>query len=245
MRTGIAPLVAALIAGVTLGAVPFLASARQAQTAAPAPAPAPAPGVVNLMTNAGVAEFRAQWRYREVRIVEVSSTATDKTIADWTEAQMKGGGGYRPTPPAPPRMTWDIDPHAGVAGFDDSSWEVIPAPTLNLYRSGGQLCFGWYRINLTMPAKVGDFATTGAKAFLNVNADDYGEVWVNGKLPRTLRPGNPNLIGGWNSMMHVPLTDAVKPGENIQVAVFVANGPLSDTPTNRLFIRAASVEFVK
>ena len=36
-----------------------------------------------------------------------------------------------------------------------------------------------------------------------------------------------------------------KPGEKIQVAVFVMNGPISDTPTNRLFIRAAAVEFVR
>ena len=115
-----------------------------------------------------------------------------------------------------------------------------------MYRSGGQLCFGWYRINLTMPEKVGDFATAGAKAFLNVNPDDYGEVWVNGLLPRSLRAApSPHVIGGWNTMMHVPLTQAVQPGEKIQVAVFVMNGPISDTPTNRLFIRAAGVEFVR
>jgi gluconolactonase len=204
--------------------------------------------VVDLMTASGVGQFAAQWRYHDVSIVEVSSAATDKTIAGLSETMMKGGGGYRPDPPVPPRMTYDIRPKAGVANFDDSSWEMIPPETLPMYRGGGQLCFAWYRINLTMPEKVGDFATAGTAAFLNVNADDYGEVWVNGLLPRSLRAAalpNRHMIGGWNTMMHVPLTQAVKPGEKIQVAVFAMNGPISDTPTNRLFIRAAGVEFVR
>jgi hypothetical protein len=157
----------------------------------------------------------------------------------------QGGGGFRKEPPDPVRKTYDIEPKAGAADFDDSSWEVIPAATLPLYRSGGQLCFGWYRIRLTMPERVGGFATAGARAFLNVSADDYGEVWVNGRLPRTLRGPNPHLISGWNNTMRVPLSEAVKPGEQITVAVFVANGPLSDTPTNRLFIRAATLELTR
>src|SRR5262249_14573174 len=139
---------------------------------------------IDLMTANGVGQFKAQWRYSDVSIINVTSAATDKTIAEWTEAQMKGGGGYRPTPPAPPRMTYDIQPKAGTADFDDSKWEVIAPETLPLYRSGGQLCFGWYRIALVMPERVGDFVTAGAKAFLTVNVDDYGEVWVNGQLPR-------------------------------------------------------------
>ncbi|MBM3776816.1 MAG: hypothetical protein FJW23_01080 [Acidimicrobiia bacterium] len=208
-------------------------------------APGGAAATVDLMTDAGVGVFTGQWRYKEVEIVEVSSEATEKTIAGWTEAMMKGGGGYRPDPPVPVRMTYDIRPKAGVADFDDSSWEVIPPNTLPLYRSGGQLCFGWYRIALTMPETVNGVSTAGMKAFLNVNPDDYGEVWVNGRLPRSLRPPNPHLVGGWNQNMRVPLTDAVKPGERIQVAVFVMNGPISDTPTNRLFIRAANVEFTR
>ena len=210
------------------------------QQAPPASGP-----TVNLMTAAGVKQFAGQWRFQEVKIVEVDSTETEKTIAGWTEAQMKGGGGYRPEPPIPVRKTYDIQPKAGAADFDDSAWEAIAPETLPLYRSGGQLCFGWYRITLTMPEKVGDFATAGAKAFLNLSADDYGEVWVNGRLPRGLRGPNPHVIHGWNNTMRVPLVDAVKPGEKVQVAVFVANGPLSDTPTNRLFIRLAGVEFVR
>ena len=230
-------LVGVVLAITVLAVVP---GSVQGQQAPPAGGP-----TVNLMTAAGVMQFAGHWRFQEVKIVEVDSTETEKTIAGWTEAQMKGGGGYRPAPPIPARKTYDIQPKAGAADFDDSAWEVIPAETLPMYRSGGQLCFGWYRITLTMPEKVGDFATAGAKAFLNLSADDYGEVWVNGRLPRGLRGPNPHVIHGWNNTMRVPLVDAVKPGEKVQVAVFVSNGPLSDTPTNRLFIRLAGVEFAR
>jgi gluconolactonase len=229
-----------LVAAGLTAAFPLVGAAPRTQ----APAPAQS-SLVDLMTDDGVAHFKSQWRYSDVTIVDVTSAETDKTIANWTEAQMKGGGGYRPMPAPPQRMTYDIRPKAGAADFDDSSWEVIAPKTLNEYRSGGQLCFGWYRITLTMPEKVGGLATAGTKAFLNVNADDYGEVWVNGRLPRTLRGPNPHVIGGWNSTMRVPLTESVKPGEKIQVAIFAINGPISDTPTNRLFLRAAAVEFVR
>lgn len=226
---------ASLVTICALAAVAAIAAVGQTQGTAK----------VDLMTASGVGQFKAQWRYSDATIVNVTSAATDKTIAEWTEAQMKGGGGYRPTPPAPPRMTYDIQPKAGAADFDDSSWGIIAPETLPMYRSGGQLCFGWYRTTLTMPERVDGFATAGTKAFLLVNADDYGEVWVNGQLPRSLRGPSPHVIGGWNTTMRVPLTTAVKPGEKIQVAVFVINGPISDTPTNRLFIRSAAIEFAQ
>ena len=39
--------------------------------------------------------------------------------------------------------------------------------------------------------------------------DDYGEVWVNGLLPRGLKGPNQHVIGGCNSMMPVPLSNSV------------------------------------
>ena len=44
----------------------------------------------------------------------------------------------------------------------------------------------------------------------------------------------------------MPLSGAVKPGETVQVAVFAMNGPISDTPTDRLFMRAGQkIEFAR
>jgi hypothetical protein len=38
---------------------------------------------------------------------------------------------------------YDISPHAGDAGFDDSAWPVIDAEDLAARRSGGYVAFIW------------------------------------------------------------------------------------------------------
>jgi len=77
-----------------------------------------------------------------------------------------------------------------------------------------------------------------------VTIDDYAEVWVNGQLPRAAGKPSPNAIVGFNTPNRVLLTEAVKPGERIQIAIFGINGPISIAPANRLFMREAKVEFV-
>lgn len=211
---------AALVACSAIGARLLIPSAAQTPTASP---PIHASTVVDLMTADGVGQFNGQWRYSDVRIVE--------------------------TPPVTPGenagFAYDIQPRAGEAGFDDSSWPVIDAKTLSDRRAGGRVSFNWYRINLTMPARVGSFDTAGAKAFLSVTVDDYGEVWVNGQLPRGAGKPSPNAVAGFNTPNRVLLSDAVKPGEKIQVAIFGMNGPISVVPMNRVFVREAKVEFVR
>jgi gluconolactonase len=206
-------------------------------SAAPKPAPAQGPAIalpvgqpsadVNLMTAEGSAVFKAQWRYSDAKIVETAFTAPGKDR----------------NAPGPTNTTYDISPHAGEANFDDSSWPVIEATTLGERRSGGKVCFAWYRANFTMPANFAGLDTTGMVAVLNVTVDDYAEVWVNGQLPRGLNQDNPNLITGWNKPNRVVLSNAVKPGEQVQVAIFGINGPISAAPTNYIWFREAKIEF--
>ncbi|MCK6459942.1 MAG: hypothetical protein L6Q95_08620, partial [Planctomycetes bacterium] len=40
---------------------------------------------------------------------------------------------------------------AGGRDFDDSRWEVVE--DLSARRSTGRVCFGWYRIRLTVPGE--------------------------------------------------------------------------------------------
>ena len=55
-----------------------------------------------------------------------------------------------------------------------------------------KVCFNWYRINITIPEKVGNFSTAGSTVAFEIVIDDYAEVWVNGKMPRVLgQPGGP------------------------------------------------------
>ena len=207
------------------------ASLAMAQTPAP---PAPPPPVMppslpptytaDLMTAQGTAALGAQWKTMDARIVEA-----------------------KPVQGAMPqyKTTYDISPHAGEAGFDDSKWPAIEGKDLSVRRSGGHVAFVWYRTNLTVPAKIGDFDTTGAKAVLTVLVDDYAEVWVNGQMPRQSGYPSPATIQGLNMPNRVVLSDSVKPGDKFQIAVFGINGPISVAPPNMVWFREAKIEFFK
>ncbi len=133
---------------------------------------------------------------------------------------------------------------AGAAGFDDSAWEIVPAGHLQQRRTDGGPTFAWYRLSFTMPARVGTFDTAGATAVFEIVVDDYAEVWVDGQLPRHL--GEPGaLVAGFNTPNRVVITRQVEPGREVRVAVFAANGPLSDPPTNRIWVRSATIDFYR
>jgi gluconolactonase len=209
-----------------------VAQAPAAPPAAQAPVP-PAPQipptlvpshVVDLMTADGIAAFGAQWKTMEAKIVE--GPALPNAMA-----------GYK--------TSYDISPHAGEAGFDDSSWPTIGATGLADRRGGGKVSFLWFRTNLTIPATIGNFDTAGAKAVLTAYVDDYAEVWINGQMPRRAGITSPATIQGFNIPNRVVLADAVKAGDKFQVAIFGINGPISVAPANFLFFRQASIEFYK
>ena len=215
---------------VTLAAVPLISTRSVAQAPAPVPpAPIMPPSlppayVVDLMTAQGSAAFGAQWKTMEAKIVDA-----------------------KPIPDALPqyKTAYDIQPHAGESGFDDSKWPAIEAKDLAARRSGGHVAFIWYRANLTIPAKVGDFDTADAKAVLTVLVDDYAEVWVNGQIPRRAGYPSPATIQGFNIPNRVVLADAVRPGDKFQIAVFGINGPISIAPSNTVWFRQARIEFYR
>ena len=222
--------VARLIACAAL-ATAALTFATQASAQAPAPtsppqiAPALVPAhAVDLMTADGMTAFGAQWKHMEAKIVEGPALP----------AAMPG---YK--------TSYDISPHAGEKGFDDSSWPTIEAKGLTDRRGGGKVSFLWYRTNLTVPAKIGNFETAGAKMALTAYVDDYAEVWVNGEMPRRAGITSPATIQGFNIPNRVVLADSVKAGDKVQIAIFGINGPISVAPSNFVFFRQASIEFYK
>lgn len=221
------------IAGIIVAGALAFAPNQQAPSNKPLPVSDAKPiASIDLMTLEGVALCDAQWRYSDVRIIEVPSNGPPPAGAD------------RNTP-GPAMMSYDIEPRAGEAGFDDSKWPVLDAPTLAERRGAAKISFNWYRINLAMPAKVGDVDVSGSTAVFTITIDDYAEVWVNGQLPRTLTPPNPNLVQGFNESNRVTISQSVKPGERIQIAAFGINGPISAAPGNYIFVREAKVEFVR
>jgi len=213
---------------IVLVAALLWAGPASAQVTADAPVVRP-DAIVNLATPEGVSLVAGQWRYRDARIVEVAHRAP--------------GPDLRPS--GPPNRTYDIEPHAGAAGFDDSSWDAITPAGLETRRSNGRLSFGWYRIAVTIPEKIGSFSTAGSTAIFEVVVDDYAEVWVDGKLPVALGQTGGQFIKGFNAPNRVVITHKAVPGQTIQLAVFGANGPLSSPPGNFVWVRSATLDFYK
>lgn len=184
---------------------------------------------IDLATADGVKAVSGQWRYSDTRIVEASFNAP--------------GSDNQPSGPAV--KTYDYEPKAGIAGYDDSNWEIVPAVDLQKRRGNGRLSFNWYRITLTIPETVNGFATSGSTVVFQTALDDYAEVWVNGELARFLGQKGGSVVAGWNAPNRLVIGRDVKPGQKIQLAIFGINGPISNPPTNFIWVREAKLEFYK
>jgi gluconolactonase len=183
--------------------------------------------VVDLRTPAGVARVQAQWRYRDAQIQEIEHRSVG--------ADLKASG--------PKNRTFDFTPDARAADFDDSQWEIIPAGSLEKRRGNGRLSLNWYRLNVTIPEKVGGFDTKGSTAVFEIVVDDYAEVSVNGQAPFVLGQNGGTVAAGWNAPNRVVLTRDARPGETFQIAVLGINGPLSTHPDTYIWVRSATLDF--
>ncbi len=184
---------------------------------------------IDLRTTEGAQLVKGQWRYSDVKIVEVDSR----------------GPGPDLKPSGDPNKTYDYTPHAGATDFDDSKWPVIEPTTLDARRAGGKVCFNWYRINITIPEKVADVASAGTTAAFEIVIDDYAEIWVNGKLPAVLGQSGGTVVKGFNAPNRVILTHDAQPGQKFQIAVFGFNGPISRSPMNFIWVKSAVLDFYK
>lgn len=185
--------------------------------------------VVDLRTTEGVERVNAKWRYSNTHIHEIDH----KSVGPDLKATGK------------PNKTFDFAPDARATGFEDGKWEIIPADSLEGRRGNGRLSFNWYRINVTVPEKVGGFDTKGSTVVFEVVVDDYAEVWVNGKAPFVLGQNGGTVAAGWNAPNRVVLTRNAQAGEKFQIAVFGINGPVSTHPDTYIWVRSATLDFYK
>lgn len=185
--------------------------------------------IVDLTTGEGMRRLRAVWRYSDATVIDVAHRLPGPDL--------KASGA--------PNRTFDITPHAGASDFDDAAWTSIAPESLRDRRSSGKLCFNWYRTLVMIPERLEAFDTTGSTVVLEVVLDDYAEIWVNGKLPTVLGQSGGQLVKGWNAPNRVVLTRDARPGERFQLAVFGANGPLSQPPVNFIWVRSATLDFYK
>jgi gluconolactonase len=226
MKLNTLKLLSLVIAVVVLAS--SLRTSAENGTSATVPAGEPVASI-DLASAGGVKLVKGQWRYSDTRIIEVD---------------FKGPGADN-QPTGGPVKTYDYTPHAGGAEFDDSGWETIEPSTLSNRRGNGRLSFNWYRIKLTVPERVGDFDPTGSLAVFETSLDDYAEIWVDGELSRALGQSGGSVISGWNAPNRLIVGRNVQPGQQIQLAIFGANGPLSNPPTNFIWMRYAKLAFYK
>lgn len=185
--------------------------------------------VIDLQTEAGVQLVKGQWRYTDAKVKEIDFVSVGADLGPSGEAN----------------RTYDVVPHAEEPLFDDSSWQTLASAETERRLSTGRVCFNWYRINVTIPDKIGKFNPTGSTAVLEVALDDYAEVWVNGKLPLSIGQTGGQVVGGFNAPNRVILGHDIKPGQKFQIAVFGMNGPISASPKNYIWMRTATLDFFK
>src|SRR5437764_2465026 len=105
--------------------------------------------VIDLQTGAGVELVGGQWRYCDALVNEI----------DFVEV------GHPDDPLGPglhPNRTFDVEPHAEGSDYDDSGWRVLSPSETQLRLSQGRVCFNWYRVNVTIPDRVGELDPTAA-----------------------------------------------------------------------------------
>jgi gluconolactonase len=201
--------------------------------AAPAAVRGPIDGrpdaVIDLNAAEGLALVGGTWQVRETGFVP----ATFRRVA----ADL--------SPTGPEAGTLDVGDKPGSSGFDRAAWTPVRPGGLHDRVGPGRTSFAWYRLRLTLPPKVGDLDLVGLAAVFEIVVDDYAEVWVNGRLARGLGLQGGSLVAGFNAPNRVVLTRDARPGQAFDIAVFAANGPLSDPPANYIWVRTATVDFYR
>lgn len=137
--------------------------------------------VIDLQTNEGLALANGEWRYSDTTVTEIDFVDVGPDLG----------------PSGASNRTYDVVPHAEGTDFEDSNWRVLSPGDTELRLSIERVCFNWYRINVPIPHKVGDFDPTGATVVIEVAVDDYAEIWVNGQLPLALGQTAGQVVGWW------------------------------------------------
>lgn len=183
--------------------------------------------VVDLGDDADAALVSARWRHAAVSFVET--------------AGVDPGPDSRPVPSATSR-THDLSIAPRREGWDAAAWEPFEPHDLGARRGHGHLSMGWVRLELVLPERIGATEVQGTTVAFEITADDYGEVWVNGRLPHHVGDAGGHVVAGWNAPNRVVLTTSAEPGMRFDIAVLVVNGPISRSPENFYWVRQAMLD---
>ena len=93
------------------------------------------------------------------------------------------------------------------------------------------------RITVELPEQLNGIELHDSRVFFETNVDNYGEVWIDGKLDRAA-----GAIVGINAQQRVEVSAKAQPGAKHVIACLVANGPLAQ-PRGGIFMRYATLAF--
>ncbi len=123
---------------------------------------------------------------------------------------------------------------ARLPEYDDSGWELCPNIRQSISKG---FTFAWYRITVELPEQLTGVELRDYRVFFETNVDNYGEVWIDGKLDR-----GSGAIVGINAQQRVEVSTKAQPGTRHVIACLVANGPLAE-PRGGIFMRYATLAF--
>ena len=185
--------------------------------------------------------------------IDLMTTAGVQAVkGEWRYAPVQTGVGPKHN---------EIEPKAH-GKFDDGKWEVLKPETLGQARGPGKYSWCWYRIQVTIPDKVGGKDFAGGPVWFGTTVDDYGEIWVDGAIDLAFGKSGRGAVSGFNTLNRVRLQKSepgekdpktgkpktvkrdAKPGDVFQIAVLGVNSPLGNPPGNKIFLRSpTALEF--
>ena len=192
--------------------------------------------VADLRTTQGASLMNAKWYVQPASI-------TDKDF--YLPGPQKGGGDAMHLYPTGKAIrAQDLHPQIGADDFEKGFIEIKPTE-LESRQGAGLLSFVWYKIELTIPQKIGKLSTEGTTAVFEIVIDDYSEVWVNGKQMVGFGQTGNGLIGGYNARNRVILSKQATAGEKFLIYALGINGPVGKLPDNYIWVRNAVIDFYK
>jgi gluconolactonase len=188
--------------------------------------------VIDLKKLDGANLVNAQWQTREAEIKTVSFNAPGSSKTDALLLYPTGNT----------INTHNIFPNIADAEFNDNNWQKINANDLEQRKGSGKLSFVWYKTSITIPEKINDNDIAGTTIYFEITADDYSEIYVNGKQNKQFGQTGAGVISGFNARNRLPLTTNAKPGEKFDIAILVINGTVGNEPDNYVWIRNAVLD---
>jgi gluconolactonase len=190
--------------------------------------------IADLRNVKGAEDVQAKWYVQNANIVSQEFRAPGPSADDHLSIYPTGAI----------IKTNNIAPMIGDKDFDNGFKSIEPTSLEN--RQGtGLVSFVWYKVNITLPQKIGNTDVKGGRAVFEIVMDDYSEIWVNGKQTQGYGQVGNGVISGYNARNRVILTDNAEPGQNFSIVILGVNGVLGHVPSNYIWVRNATVDFYK